>query len=162
MDDSSSQLLSGRSECKSCVLELISSATRRIYLLTQRLEPDFYHYKEIYRIMAGLAQQNRKAEIRIITHDSRVASYNGHFLIKLAQKLPSYVQVRTTVTPKHRLFSESWLIIDERAFMRVKVLPRFEGNFDTDNRLENRSMCETFMEFWEASQPDQNTRWLNL
>lgn len=162
MEHSSSQILEGRSDCKSCVQALIDAATMRIYLITQHLEPEVYNYKEIYQSMTALVLENKKADIRILTHDSRIGSYKGHYLIQLAQKLPSFVQVRTTVTPIHQKFGESWLIVDDAAFMRIKVPSRFEGYFDTDNRLDCRSMIDTFKEMWEASDPDQNTRRLNL
>jgi hypothetical protein len=33
-----------------------------------------------------------------------VAANQGHYLIHLAQRMPTYVQIRTTVTPQHRNF----------------------------------------------------------
>jgi hypothetical protein len=72
------------------------------------------------------------------------------------------VQIRTTVTPQHRHFRESWLIADDGAFMRLRNPDRYEGYYELDNKLECRSYIEQFMEMWEACEPDQNTRRLSL
>lgn len=162
MRTNSSKLLDGRNDCQHCVRELIELATRRVYLIGTSLEADLYNYKYLYDHLAALAARNRKTDIRMIAHDTHVAARSGHYLILLAQRLPTFAQIRTTVTREHRKFNESWLIIDDIAFMRIKNLASYEGYFDADNKLECRSLAQTFDEIWEASQPDQNTRRLAI
>ena len=122
-----------------------------------------------FGFLAGLAlfaaawvAANRKTKIHIITQSTRVAANQGHHLIHLAQKLPTYVQIRTTVTPAHRNFRESWLMADDGAYLRLRNLDRYEGYYEIDNKLECRSYRERFLEMWEASEPDQNTLRLSL
>jgi hypothetical protein len=134
----------------------------RVYIATQQLEPELYNDAEIHQHLAQLATTNRNTDIRIIAHDTRVASNQGHYLIHLAQKLPSFVQIRTTVTPAHRSFRESWLIADDGGYMRIRNPERFEGYYEIDNKLECRSYYDDFMEMWEACEPDQNSRRLSL
>ena len=162
MDDSSSILLEGRSDCKDAAKALILGSTGRVYLATQKLEAELYHDPEIYDHLSGLVTNHRNTEIRIIAHDTRAAANQGHYLIHLAQKLPSFVQIRRTVTTEHRNFRESWLIADHCAYMRIRNLERFEGCYELDNRLECRSYTDTFIEMWEACEQDQNTRRLSL
>jgi hypothetical protein len=66
------------------------------------------------------------------------------------------------VDPEHKKFRENWLIVDDMAFMRVKNPSRYEGYFEIDNKLECRFLTESFLEIWEASQIDQNTRRLSI
>lgn len=134
----------------------------RLCLVTQRLEPELYNHAEIFEHLGSLAASNRNTEIRIIAQDTRVAANQGHFLITLAQKLPSFVQIRSTVTPAHRNFRESWLIADDGAYLRLRSPERYEGYYELDNKLESRSYLKTFVEMWEACEPDQNTRRLGL
>ena len=162
MSETSTILLDGRSDCAEAAKVLILGCVGRLYLLTQRLEPDLYNDAEIHQHLTALATSNRNAEIHIIAQDTRVAANQGHFLIHLAQKLPSFVQIRTTVTPAHRRFRESWLIADDGAYLRMRNPERYEGYYELDNKLECRSYRETFLEMWEASEPDQNTRRLSL
>jgi hypothetical protein len=162
MNDSSSILLNNRSDCVEAVKTLVLGCVGRLHLVTQRLEPDLYNHAEIYDHLSGLAASNRNTEIHIIAQDTRVAANQGHYLINLAQKLPTYVKIRTTVTPLHRSFRESWLIADNSAYLRLRNPDRYEGYYEIDNRLESRSYLERFTEMWEASEPDQNTRRLSL
>ncbi len=162
MEDSSSILLSGHSSCKEAAKTLILRSMNRVYLLTQKLEATLYNNPEIYDHLSALVTGNRNADIRIIAHDTRTAGNQGHCLIHLAQKLPSFAQIRLTVTPEHRNFRESWLIIDDSAYMRIRNPERFEGYYELDNKPECRSYYDTFVEMWEACEPDQNTRRLSL
>ena len=162
MEDSSSIVLDGRGECREAAKTLILGAVGRIYIATQKLEPELYNDAEIHEYLTKLATGNRNTDIRIIAQDTRVAANQGHYLIHLAQKLPTFAQIRVTVTPAHRNFRESWLIVDDGAYMRIRNPERFEGYYEIDNKLETRSYCEEFMEMWEACDQDQNTRRLSL
>ena len=162
MEENLSELLEGRTDCRDCVRRLIKLASRRVYILTQKLEPDLYNNREVFEYLTGLTTTNRKADIRIITHDTRTAASAGHYLIILAQKLPSFVQIRTTVTRADRKFLESWIIIDDMAYMRLQNPARYEGNFETNNKLECKSYIARFEQMWESCQVDQNTRRLSI
>jgi len=162
MEDNSSILLDSRDDCREAVKTLILGSLGRVYLITQRLEPELYNDIEIYQHLSGLASANRNTDIRIIAHDTRVAANQGHYLIHLAQRLPSFVQIRSTVTREHRNFRESWLIADDSAYLRIRNPDRFEGYYEIDNKLECKSLTEEFTEIWDACEPDQNTRRLSL
>jgi hypothetical protein len=162
MKENTSILLDGRSECLSCVNTLINRAQHRVYIIGQNLEADLYNHKSNYDHLAEMATRNQKTDIRLISHDTRAATASGHYLILLAQKLPTFAEIRITVEPEHRKFNENWLIVDDMAFMRLKNPLRYEGYFENNNKLECRSLTAEFLDIWEASQLDQNTRRLSL
>ena len=162
MEETSSILLDVRSDCTEAAMTLILGCTGRLYLVTQRLEVELYNHAEIRDHLAALTVSNRNTDIRIIAQDTRVAANQGHQLIHLAQKFPTFVQIRTTVTPAHRNFRESWLLADDSAYLRLRNPDRYEGYYELDNKLESRSYHERFIEMWEACEPDQNTRRLSL
>jgi hypothetical protein len=162
MEDNTNIPLDGRIECREAVKSLILGAVCEVFLITQRLEAELYDDAEIHEHLARLASSNRNTDIRIIAHDTRVAANQGHYLIHLAQKLPSFAQIRLTVTPEHRNFRESWLIVDDGAYMRIRNPERFEGYYELDNKLECQGYREQFLEIWESCEPDQNTRRLNI
>lgn len=162
MDDSSSIILDGRGDCRDAARNLILSCVDRLYLITQSLEAELYNHADIHEHLVAMVTSNQNADIRIIAHSTRVAANQGHYLIHLAQKLPTFVQIRTTVTVADRNFRESWLLADEGAYLRLQHPERFEGYYETDNKLECRSFHERFIEMWEACEPDQNTRRLSL
>lgn len=162
MSDNSSILLEGRQDCREAAKALILGSVGRVYMITQHLEPELYNDAEIYDHLSQLAASNRNTDIRIIAHDTRVAANQGHRLIQFAQQLPTFAQIRTTITPEHRNFRESWLISDDSAYMRIRNPERFEGYYEIDNKLECRSYYDVFMEMWEICEQDQNTRRLSI
>ncbi|MCP4874869.1 MAG: hypothetical protein GY896_05245 [Gammaproteobacteria bacterium] len=162
MSETSSILLEGRMDCQEAAKTLILGSVGRVYLITQRLETELYNHAEIFDHLVQIATTNRNADIRIIAHDTRVAANQGHCLIHLVQKLPTFAQIRITATPAHQNFRESWLIADDGAYMRIRNPERFEGYYEIDNKLECKSYFDSFIEMWEASEPDQNTRRLSL
>ncbi len=162
MKESSSQKLDGRKDCAECVKTLIGMSGQKVYIICDSLDATIYSDKGLFDHMSDLAIRNRKTDIRIIAHDTRVASQDGHFLIRLAQKLPTFVKIRTTTIPLDKKFSENWLIVDDRSYMRIRNPLRYEGYFEIDNRLECQPYIEQFIEIWDASELDQNTRRLSL
>jgi hypothetical protein len=162
MEESSSIYLEGRADCIECTKALIGSSTQQVYIISGNLDAVLYNDKEIYDHLAEMATKYRKTEIRIIAHDTRPASRDGHFLIHLSQKLPTFVNIRITVLPPDKKFRESWLIVDKKSFMRIQNPQRYEGYYEIDNKLECRTYIDKFNEIWEASKPDQNTRRLSL
>lgn len=162
MEEISSDVLDNRSDCVDSARRLILLARQRVYIISQRLEPELYNNRDIYSHLVSLTTSNRQTDIRIIAHDTRSAASRGHYLINLAQKLPSFAQIRTTVTRADRQFYESWLIVDDMAYMRIKNPSRYEGNFETYNKLECKSYISRFEDIWETCQVDQNTRRLSL
>jgi len=162
MDDSSPIILDSRKACADAARELILAADTRVCIASQALESEMYNDVEIYDSLTRLATSNRYADIRIIAHDTRVAANRGHYLIHLAQKLPTFVQIRVTVTRAHRSFRESWLMVDDYAYLRLRNPDRFEGFYEPDNKLECRNYLDEFFDMWETCEPDQNTRRLSL
>jgi hypothetical protein len=162
MEESSSITLEGKDDCIECVKQLIGLSQRQVYIICGNLDAILYNDKDIYDHLADITTKNRRAEIRIITHNTRVASQDGHFLIDLSQKLPTFVKIRTTITTPDKNFSESWLIVDNSSFMRIRNPARYEGYYEIDNKLECRTYIDKFNEIWEASEADQNSRRLSL
>jgi hypothetical protein len=162
MNESSTILLAGREDCREAAKTLILGCLQRLYIISQRLEPELYNDLEIFQHLTRLAATNRNTDIRILAHDTRVAANQGHYLIHLAQKLPSFAQIRCPATSEHRNFRESWLIADDGAYLRLRNPERFEGYYEIDNKLDCKSYIDDFEEIWETSEPDQNTRRLSL
>jgi hypothetical protein len=162
MEDTSLELLNSRSDCIDAVSQLILQASKEIYVYTQNLESELYNHRALYEHLAKLATTVRNTDIRIISHDTRRAAYDGHYFIHLCQKLPTFASIRTTITPAHRKFRESWLMTDATGYMRIRNPERYDGYYELDNKLECRTYRDQFLEAWEACEQDQNTRRLSL
>ncbi len=159
---SSVKTLTDRQDCSDAVHHLIGSAERYIAIFSQQLEPLLYNVPEICEQMSQLARKNRYTQIRIIAQQTRSVASQGHCLIQLAQKLSSYVQIRTPNTPELQRFAQSWLIVDDHSICEISNPDRYEGKVIEHDRVHVASQLEFFENAWENSVPDVNTRRLSI
>ncbi len=162
MEQTSVKALTDRTECTEAVQHLVNSAQRHIAIFSQQLEPLLYNHLAICEKMSQLARKNRYTQIRIIAQQTRLAASSGHCLIQLAQKLSSYVQIRTPDTPELQRFSQSWLIIDDHSMCVITNPERFEGKLIEHDRSYVLNQLEFFDNAWENSIPDINSRRLSI
>jgi hypothetical protein len=162
MDKSSVKALTDKNECCEAVQHLIHSADRYIAIFSQQLEPLLYNHQALCEQVSQLARKNRYTQIRIISQQTRSAASSGHCLIQLAQKLSSYVQIRTPNTPELQKFSQSWLIIDDHSMCEISNPERYEGKLIENDRIHVKNQLNFFNEAWEHSVPDVNSRRLSI
>jgi hypothetical protein len=162
MDKTSVKALTDRDDCSEAIEHLVASAERYIAIFSQQLEPQFYNHKAICEQMAQLARKNRYTQIRIIAQQTRSAASSGHCLIQLAQKLSSYVQIRTPNTPELERFTQSWLIIDNHSMCVISNPERFEGKLIEHDRSYVTNQLDFFDHAWENSIPDIHSRRLSI
>lgn len=162
MEKTSVKTLTNRQDCSDAVQHLISTADRYVAIFSQQLEPVLYNIPIVCDQLSQLARKNRISQVRIIAQQTRSAAADGHCLIHLAQKLSSYVQIRTPNTPELQRFTQSWLIIDDHSICEISNPERYQGTLIEHDRMHVSSQLEFFDEAWENSVPDVNTRRLHI
>ncbi len=162
MEKTSVEVLNGQGDCLDAVERLLATAERDIALFTQQLEPLLYNHAGVCDAISRTARENRHARVRIIALSTRSAAAQGHCLIDLAQRLSSKIQIRSPATPELQLFGESWLIIDDHSMLRLNNPERWEGSLILNDRRVAREQLESFDKAWENSEPDMQTRRLNI
>lgn len=161
METSSTKNLTSRQDCVEAVQALVDAARMRVMLFTQQLEPLLYNHHPVCERLSLLVRKNRHARVRILAQQTRTAA-EGHCLINLAQQLSSFVQIRIPVTPELQNYQKSLLIVDDHSLMLIDNPERYEGSLIENNRLHVKPELEFFDHAWENSEPDQNTRRLNI
>lgn len=154
--------LTDRQDCSAAVHHLISAAERQIAIFSQQLEPLLYNHQEVCDQIFQLARKNRYTQVRIIVQQTRSVAAEGHCLIQLAQKLSSYVQIRTPNTAELQRFGQSWLIIDDHSICEISNPERYEGKLIEHDRVYVSTQLDFFDNAWENSVPDANTRRLSI
>jgi hypothetical protein len=162
MNKTSVKPLTDRQECSEAIHELVAQAELNVAIFSQQLEPLLYNHQDICQRLSELARKNRHSMIRIIAQQTRSAASEGHCLIQLAQKLSSYVQIRTPATPELKRFSQSWLIIDDHSICEINNPDRYEGKLIQNNKLHISQQLEFFNQAWENSEPDIYSRRLHI
>ncbi len=154
--------LTDREACMTAVLELIKTAERSVSIFSQQLEPNLYDKAEICSLLSTLARTHHQASIRLIAQNTKNAAHNGHCLIRLAQRLSSFVKIRTPNTDEIKKFSSSWLIIDNHSFFQLPNPERYEGTVIENSPNFVAQKLIYFDEAWEHSIPDTNTLRLHI
>jgi len=154
--------LTDKQECSDAIQHLVDTADRHIAIFSQQLEPLLYNHQDVCEKMAQLARKNRHSLIRIIAQHTRSITSEGHCLIHLAQRLSSYVQIRTPNTPELKRFNQSWLIIDNQSICEISNPERYEGKLIEQDPQYVRSQLEFFDHAWENSEPDVHSRRLGI
>lgn len=162
MENISVTTLTNQQECTEAVHRLIESAQRHICIFSQQLEAPLYNHQKICDLLSELARKNRHSSIRILAQQTKSIAADGHCLIQLAQRLSSSVQIRNPTTTELQRFSKSWLIADDHSIVQIDNPQRYEGSVVENDRIHVRTQLEFFDHAWENSQPDQNTRRLNI
>jgi hypothetical protein len=162
MENTSVNTLNSRKDCVEAVERLITQAEQHIAIFSQQLEPLLYNHPHICELMSALARKNRHTTIRILAQQTKSIAADGHCLIGLAQRLPTFVSIRIPATPELQLFRESWLIADNHSICQINNPDRYEGSVIETDRLYVKSKLEFFNHAWENSELDPHTRRLSI
>ena len=162
MENTSAITLNERQECVDAVERLVRGAEQHIAIFTQALEPLLYNRHIICDLLSALARKSSHSNVRILAQATKSVAADGHCLIHLAQRLPTYVQIRIPSTQELQTFRESWLIADNHSILQLNNPQRYEGSVIEQDRLYVKHKLEFFDHAWENSDPDQNTRRLSL
>lgn len=149
------------SDCRSAALELIKTTRRTLALFTRDLEPAIFGTAEFATALQRLALRSRFSHIRIVVIDPSTAIREGHRLVALARRLPSFMEFRRP-GPDHADLPDTFLVTDEIGVLYRPLASRYEGFADTDNVFEARKYLKRFAEIWSQAEPEQEFRRLGL
>lgn len=142
-------------------VEVGTAAKRALRMLTYDLEPQIYGEPDFIEVVRGVATSGRFASVRVLVQDSARAVRDGHRLVELARRLPSFIEMRTPHAD-HRNLIEAYLVADERALLYRKQADRYEGFVDVDDPLQARRLVREFDQVWGRAAPDPELRRLGL
>jgi hypothetical protein len=153
--------LISESDCRSAALALIKSARRTLVLFTRDLEPAIFGNVEFATALQRFALRSRYSHIRIAVIDPATAIREGHRLVALARRLPSFIEFRRP-GPDHANLPDTFMVVDETGIMYRPLASRYEGFADTSAPLEARKYLKQFAEIWSLAEPEQEFRRLGL
>ena len=144
---------------RTAVLELISQTSRTLRIVTADLEYSLYSQADVLSALSAFARRDRHTHIEVLVHDTQTAVKRDHGLIKLHQRLSSYIAIRTTHVD-HQGLDEAWLIAD-RQLMLLRESDRHEGQSISASHVVSAKVDE-FIRMWDKSLPDTRLRRLYI
>jgi len=148
-------------EHRAVVLAMASQAKRSVCIYTRALNPAVYDSAELAEAVSQLVRRSRHAQVRVLVQDTARAVREGHALLRLAQQLPSKVQVRVP-GPDHQDDGQAFFVADVAGFIRRPVAELYAGEANFHAPFTARKLLQYFEEVWERASPDPDVRRLFL
>lgn len=153
--------LTSREQVRSIAQTLAQQTHRELLLYTDDLEPEIFDQQAFLEAASDLLRQHQDAHMWILLENSRKTVQYGHRLIELARRLTSQIQIRRPPV-QYRNHGETFLLCDVTAYFYRPLASRYEGSANFNNPGQAAVYRNKFMEIWEQSQPDSETRRLHI
>ncbi len=142
--------------------EIISAARREILIYSPALEYKLYAQQPIVETLKQFVLDNRNSTIRIIIHDTAKLQTKIHPVLELAQRLPSYFQLRTPLEFEDLQYASGFILNDCDAYLVRLQDNRHEGHWSPNLPAKNRQLHEEFEHVWQRSRICTEFRALGL
>lgn len=142
-------------------LEIALNCRRTLDIASRRLDPAIYDHAPFVEAVKQIALGNRLARIRFLITDVAPVAAQGHRLIELSARLPSFIFIRKP-GPDHKNFNEAMLLADNTAYIHRRFADRFDGIASHNDRQHAGNLAGRFEEIWERAEIDPNFRRLHI
>ena len=142
--------------------DILRQARRTVDILAPDLDPFVLDREPPLDALAQLTRVSRFTRIRVLFHDAGSAVRDGHRLIHVARRFPSFISMRR-VAEEHREESASWIVVDSRhALWRPDFTVKEGGHLFHEEPGKATQLVRRFNRWWEYSAADPALRELHL
>lgn len=148
-------------ESREIATQMVQQCSRYLDIISRGLDPAVYDTPEFSEAVKDLALRSRYSRIRIVIIDVDAMLHRGHRLLNLAQRLTTFIEIRTP-GPDHLGLNEAMLIADGAGVIYRRLSDRFDGTANFNDKSLARELLQRFDEIWEKATIDSNLRRLYL
>ena len=142
-------------------LAMAEQCQRSLDIISRHLDPPLFDNEPFTMAVKALALRNRHVRVRLLIIDSRPLIRAGHRLVELANRLPSFIEIRAPGR-ESRHFNEAILVADNIGYIHRQFSDRYEATIDFSDRRVARRLSDRVDDMWERGVPDPNLRRLSL
>jgi hypothetical protein len=151
-----------RAQALAATLALLANARHTIALQTRDLDAGLLDAPAVVEAIKRIALSGRHARVRILVQEPRKAIADGHALIRLAQQLPSAIELRVPVEERDLAEPSAFLVDDRGGYFLRPLASRMEGEGGTFAPGRHKQLVAAFDEIWERSLPSADLRVLAI
>lgn len=140
---------------------MLFQAQRQIWLHSDTILSPLLNAPTVRDSILRLAKRNAKAEIRILLEDDKQGAGYYNPTIDLAQKLTSFVEIRTLGSTARKP-NERITTVDFNGSILRKSLNHHRGFAHYNNHLVAQRLREKFDDLWQSATPSMQLRRLTL
>ena len=155
------QELDGIEANREVSVQMAQQVRRNLDLFTQDLDPNLYDDADFVDAVTRLGSSGPNARIRILVNDPTTAIRQGHRLLAVAQRLPSFVEIRQPEEGQRSL-AEAWLIADGCGVVRRTLATSYRAQASFNASAEARQLLHRFDLIWEHATVPNDLRRLSL
>lgn len=141
---------------------LAGDARHRLWIYSRDLDKRLYDREVFLDQVKRVALSGRGAEIRVLIHEPRIAVQDGHRLLHLAQRLPSFIQLRVPRAEEDLQYPSAFLLNDAGGYFFRPLGNRFEGEGRSRAVGRHGALREHFERVWERAESDPELRRLSV
>jgi hypothetical protein len=146
-------LLDGPEDFLNFSLKLLSNTKRNIAILSTDLDPLIYNSDAVIEAISLVARSSRNAEINILVRETKLIAESGHKLARLAQRLPSKMNIRKIVVePEDKKMA--FMLCDTKSLIYKNDEEYCRGFANFSAAAEVNNLQEIFDYLWQYAETD--------
>lgn len=160
-EDDNQYILDGPTALTEAADELLSQARRSIRIYSPEMDNHLFDREQPAQALQRMTR-SRYTRARILVQDSTPAQQRGHRFIHLAQRFPSFIQLRI-VSHEDRVRHDSWVVVDDTGLLYRPDHRRLKDGFLCFHDVSMApKLARDFDEWWERADSDPELRRLLL
>ncbi|MES2823154.1 MAG: hypothetical protein V4732_06120 [Pseudomonadota bacterium] len=154
-------LLDCSEDFHSFALKLLAQSRRNICILSRDLDPAIFNTEEFVDAISQIARNNRNAQVQVLVKDTQPLLENGHKLVKLAQRLPSKINIRKlTQEPDDKKMG--FILCDTHSLVYKNDEAAYKGFANYNAAAEVKHFREIFDYIWQYAETEPELQQLHI
>ncbi|OBS11016.1 DUF7931 domain-containing protein [Acidihalobacter prosperus] len=159
--DQKRQPVDGPQALLAATLDAIDGAQRDIVILSRALDPALYDEAPVSEHLFATIRRRRHSRIRILIADLQPLRLRGHRLLALAQRVPSFIEIRL-LAQRHRAERREWLIADTQTVVFREQADKGQALSAHNDRRWALDLAHEFQAMWDMAEQHPDLRRLSL
>ncbi len=161
-EDGATFVLTRYSQYPDHVVAMASQVTRRICIFSQDFDSAVLDHDNVVDTISQFARGHaRVAQVHILVQRPETAIRQGHRLVELARRLPSFVQIHRPAE-QHRNVADAFITFDSNGYLHRELGDRPEGSGCYADSLRTLELVRKFDELWAMSEVESEFRRLGI
>jgi len=140
---------------------LAGTATRKLCVLTEVLDPQIYDTPAFLRAVVRFVLGRRDAEVQVLLGDPRALAQSGHRLLQLYRRLPSRIRIRRR-NPGYPSPHQELMLIDGAGALCNQSTDGYHGYAIRHSPQHVAALTRDFDTLWAVGEADPELRQMSV
>ena len=142
-------------------LAMIRQTQNSLSIVSRDLDAKIFDDADLVDAVKDLILNSRHSRVRIITRDISRIINQGHRLVDLYHRLPSYMDIRLPAK-EHETYNSAFVVSDRFGVIFRSHADRYEGTANFNDQKTAEDLSKIFEDMWEAGHDHPDLRTLSV